>query len=162
MFNRMVEDLKVPTVRLSRVIRATPEQVYRAWLDPELLRRWLAPGDLVVLAVEVDERVGGAYRIWQGVAERQGGGFEAEILELLPGRRIVFDWAFVGPDRDAGPRYDSRLTVTFEPTADGATELTLVHERLDDLAAALPDVAEMVGVGWGDVLDKLARAMDRC
>jgi uncharacterized protein YndB with AHSA1/START domain len=142
-------------VRLSRTIPATPERVYRAWLDPELIRRWMAPGDLEVLAVEVDEKVGGAYRVWQGVAEREGGGFEAELLELVPGRRVVFRWGFVGPNRDESPRYDSLLTVTFEPTADGATQLTLVHERLEDLAAAMPDVAAMVGVGWNIVLDKL-------
>ena len=63
---------------------------------------------------------------------------------------------FVGPDRLAGPTYDSQLTVTLREAPDGATELTLVHERLDDLREALPDIATGVGPGWEMALDKLA------
>jgi uncharacterized protein YndB with AHSA1/START domain len=143
-------------VRLHRTIPAPPERVYRAWLEPELLRRWLAPGSLEVTRAEVDERVGGHYRIWHGSAEGDVGGFEAELLELVPSRRIVFRWGFVGPERLAGPVYDSLLTITLEEAAGGATALTLVHERLDDLYAAMPDVAENVGPGWELVLGELA------
>jgi uncharacterized protein YndB with AHSA1/START domain len=141
-------------VRLERTIPAPPHSVYRAWLEPDLLRRWLAPGDLQVTRVEVDERVGGHYRIWQGDAEAELGGFECELLELVPDRRIVFRWGFVGPQRTDGPVYDSRLTITLGE-APGGTALTLVHERLDALAAAMPEVAENVGPGWDLVLEKL-------
>ena len=82
------------------------------------------------------------------------GGFEAEILELDPDHRIVWHWGFVGPDREV--RFDSVLTVTLDATADGGTRLTLLHERLDDLAAAMPEVAAQVDGGWANVLDKLA------
>lgn len=58
-----------PAVRLQRTIPAPPERVYRAWLDPELMRRWLAPDALEVTRAEVDERVGGSYRVWQGNAD---------------------------------------------------------------------------------------------
>ena len=51
-------------VRLQRAIPAPPERVYRAWLEPDLIRRWLAPGGVEVARVEVDERAGGPYRIW--------------------------------------------------------------------------------------------------
>jgi len=147
-------------VRLHRTIPASPERVYRAWLDPELLRRWLAPGGLEVTRVEVDERVGGRYRIWHGSAEGDVGGFECELLELVPRRRIVFRWGFAGPDRDAGPMYDSLLTITLDEAPGGATALTLVHERLDDLYAAMPDVAENVGPGWETVLGTLAAMLE--
>jgi uncharacterized protein YndB with AHSA1/START domain len=143
-------------VRLQRTIPAPPERVYRAWLEPDLIRRWLAPAGLEVTGAEVDQRVGGHYRIWQAGSEGDVGGFECELLELVPTERIVLRWGFVGPDRLAGPTYDSLLTVTFEEAPDGATQLTLVHERLDDLRAALPDVADKVGVGWEMALDKLA------
>jgi uncharacterized protein YndB with AHSA1/START domain len=143
-------------VRLQRVIPAPPERVYRAWLDPELLRGWLAPGDSEVTRVEVDERVGGHYRIWQAGPGGEVGGFECELLELVPSERLVFRWGFVGPGRTEGPVFDSLLTVTFAETADGQTQLTLVHERLDDLAAAMPDVAANVEPGWESVLEKLA------
>jgi uncharacterized protein YndB with AHSA1/START domain len=146
-------------VRLQRTIAAPPERVYRAWLDPELLSRWMAPGSLNVTRAEVDERVGGRYRIWQSGPEGQAGGFEAELLELVPAERIVLRWGFVGPDRLAGPTFDSLLTVTLREAPGGATELTLVHERLDALRDALPEVADKVGVGWELALDKLAQAL---
>jgi uncharacterized protein YndB with AHSA1/START domain len=81
--------------------------------------------------------------------------FEAEILELVPSTRIAGRWGFAGPDREKGPVYDSRLTVTLREAPGGGTLLTLVHERLDDLAAALPQVAAKVGSGWDGVLTKL-------
>ena len=143
-------------VRLQRTIPAPPDEVYRAWLDPGLLRRWLAPGGLEVTHAEVDERVGGRYRIWHAGAEGEVGGFECELLELVPNERIVWRWGFVGLDRLEGPIYDSLLTVTLASAPDGATDLTLVHERLDDLREAMPDVADAVGPGWEMVLDNLA------
>jgi uncharacterized protein YndB with AHSA1/START domain len=147
-----------PVVRIERTLSASPLQVYRAWLSPELIRRWMAPGYEVTRA-EVDERVGGRYRVWQADAGVPVGGFEAEILELAPAERIAWRWGFAGPDRENGPVYDSRLTVTLREAAGGGTVLTLVHERLDDLAAALPRVAEQVGAGWGGVLTKLAAVL---
>ena len=88
------------------------------------------------------------------------GGFECEIVELVPSERIVFRWGFVGPERTAGPRYDSLLTITLRAVPGGATALTLVHERLDDLAEAMPHVADKVRVGWELVLEKLAVTLE--
>jgi uncharacterized protein YndB with AHSA1/START domain len=149
-----------PAVRVERVLSAPPHQVYRAWLSPELIRRWMAPG-YQVTRVEVDERVGGSYRVWHADAGVPVGGFEAEILELVPSARIVWRWGFAGPDRDNGPVYDSRLSVTLREAADGGTLLTLVHERLDDLAAELPQVADKVGSGWNGVLARLDAILSR-
>jgi uncharacterized protein YndB with AHSA1/START domain len=146
-------------VRLERTIPAPPERVYRAWLDPELLSLWMAPGAVRVTRAEVDERVGGRFRIWQAGPDGDVGGFEAELLELVPDERIVFRWGFVGPDRLAGPTFDSLLTITLREAPDGGTELTLVHERLDALREALPDVADNVGRGWELALDKLEEAI---
>ena len=146
-------------VRVQRTISAPPERVYRAWLDPELIRRWLAPAGLEVTHAEIAAGVGGHYRIWHAGAEGEVGGFECELLELVPGERIVFRWGFVGPDRAHGPRYDSLLTITLGEAPDGATTLTLVHERLDELQASAPEVAENVGPGWDMVLDKLAASI---
>jgi uncharacterized protein YndB with AHSA1/START domain len=148
-----------PAVRLERTIPASPAQVYRAWLDPELLVRWMAPGSYAVTRAEVDERAGGYFRIWH--ADPSGtaaGGFDGELAELVPDQRIVFRWGFTGPWRD-GATFDSLLTVTLRAAPDGGTVLTLVHERLDDLAAALPGVARNVGPGWEDVLGKLGRVV---
>jgi uncharacterized protein YndB with AHSA1/START domain len=142
-------------VRLHRTIPAPPERVYRAWLDPDLMRRWFAPEGLEVTRADVDERVGGHYRVWQAGAGGDVGGFECELLELVPNERILLRWGFVGPDRLDGPHYDSLLTVSLRETPDGATELTLVHERLEELQAQRPDIAEHVQRGWEMALDKL-------
>ena len=146
----------VPAVRLERIIPAPPHRVYRAWLEPGLLRQWMAPGPFELSRAEVDERVGGHYRIWHAADGTEAGGFEAELLELIPDRRIRWRWGFAGPQRRNGPVFDSQLTVTLAETPDGATALTLVHSRLDDLAAAMPEAAAQVGAGWEDVLEKLA------
>lgn len=142
-------------VRIERTISAPPHRVYRAWLDPEMLRLWLAPGSLEVSRVEVNERVGGRFRVWQSSSGQDGGGFECQLAELVPDRRIVFRWGFVGPDRDAGPVFDSLLTITLREAPGNATRLTLVHQRLDDLERALPQVAKNVRLGWELVLEKL-------
>ena len=147
------------TVRLDRIIPAPPHQVFRAWLEPDLLRRWLAPGDLEVTRADVEERVGGHFRIWQTASGSDVGGFDAEVIELVPDRRLVFRWGFVGPDRSDGPRFDSLLTIALAETPDGATALTLVHERLDELRSAMPQVAEQVETGWALVLAKLVTAV---
>ena len=62
----MTPKAKSPVVRLERTIPAPPDQVYRAWLDPEVLRRWLAPGGLEVSRLELEARVGGRLRVWHG------------------------------------------------------------------------------------------------
>jgi len=143
------------TVRIERHIPAAPHWVYRAWLDPDVIRQWLAPGDLTVARVDVDEKRGGRYRVWQQDADAVIGGFECEILELVADQLLRFRWGFAGPDMSSGPVFDSVLTITLEPASDGGTHLTLLHEKLDSLAAALPDVARNVGPGWNAVIDEL-------
>lgn len=102
---------QLPVVRLQRTISAPPERVCLAWLEPELLQRWVAPESMRVARVEVDELIG-----------------DHVTLRDAPG---------VG------------------------TELILVHEHLDALERAMPEVAEGVEPGWDAVLDKLARTVDQ-
>jgi uncharacterized protein YndB with AHSA1/START domain len=108
-------------VHVRRTIPAAPDRVYRAWLDPQLMAKWFAPAGFTVRKAEVDERVGGRLRIWHADGEGNDvGGSESEIVELVPGERIVLDWQFVGPDRTTDPALATRLTVTFTPTPDGS------------------------------------------
>jgi uncharacterized protein YndB with AHSA1/START domain len=148
-----------PAVRLTRTIPASPARVYRAWLDPELIRRWFAPSDFTVSDATVDERVGGRHSVWHRNADGDAGGFESQLLELVPDQRIVFAWGFVGPDRVPDPTHESRLTIELQPVGDGATELTLVHERLAGLRASFPEVAAGVSAGWAQALAKLVEAV---
>lgn len=142
-------------VHVRRTIAAPPERVYRAWLDPPLMVRWFAPAGFTVRKAEVDERVGGRVSIWHtDGAGNDIGGAEAEIVELVPGERIVLHWQFVGPDRATDPAMATRLTVTFTATPDG-TQLDLTHDRLDGLRDRYPHIAEQVGPGWESALDAL-------
>jgi uncharacterized protein YndB with AHSA1/START domain len=120
----------------------------------------MGPGHLRALRVDIDERVGGHYRVYQGDDDGIQGGFDGRILEMEPNRRLVFDWAFFGgTEPRPGTTFDSRLTIELTPSPGGATKLRLLHENLDALHAAMPDVAENVGVGWEDVLEKLDLAL---
>ena len=144
-------------VRLTRTIATTPDRIYRAWLDPEIIRRWFAPADYSVSAANVDERVGGRHSIHTLDGEGNDiGGFESTLVELVPDRRIVFAWGFVGPDHVPDPTHESLLTIELRPVDDSHTELTLVHERLGGLRQALPEVAAQVSTGWTQALAKLS------
>ena len=145
----------VTAVHVRRTIAAPPQRVYRAWLDPQLMSRWFAPASFTVRRVEVDERVGGRLRVWHiDSAGNDVGGAEAEIVELIPGERIVLHWQFVGPDRMTDPAMTTLLTVTFTPTPSG-TRLDLTHDRLDNLREQFPYIAEQVRPGWESALDAL-------
>ena len=145
-------------VHVRRVIPAAPERFYRAWLDPQLIRRWFAPASFTVRKAEVDERVGGRLSIWHEDGEGNDvGGSESEIVELIPGERIVLDWQFVGPDRTTDPVMSTLLTVRFTAIPEG-TQVDLTHDRLDGLRDRFPEIAEHVEPGWESALDSLVAA----
>lgn len=100
-----------------RLERTTPPGVAR----PRPPAAVLAPGSLVVRRVEVDQRVGGHCHIWHGDSGVDAGGFDCELLELVPDQRPVFRWDFVGPGRRDGPAYDSLLTIALRAAPDGTT-----------------------------------------
>ncbi len=150
-----------PAVRVQRTLPFPRERVFRAWLDPDTMVRWFVDPTFTDGRAEVDERVGGHHRIFQ--VDPQGaltGGSENRILELVPPERIVLAWRFAGPDRDEDLSPETRITVTFAEPRPGETELTVVHERLDELAAAMPRVAGHIETGWNDTLDRLAPVLD--
>jgi RNA polymerase sigma factor for flagellar operon FliA len=115
------------------MIFAPPAQVYRAWLEPDALRHWLAPAGFTVTHVEVDERAGGRYWVW-GTGEAGAiGGFDCELIELVVNRRIVFRWRFLGWDGVVQPQPDSRLTISLRRASGNATKLSLIHDGLQVL-----------------------------
>jgi uncharacterized protein YndB with AHSA1/START domain len=144
----------VTSVKLQRTIPASPATVYRAWLDPELLARWAAPVGWDAVHVEVDERVGGHYRCVHVDGQGEAvGGFDCEILELVPDERIVLRWDFVGPDRRPLADASSRLTIALRPVPPEACELTLIHDRLS------PDVTDATHSGWSGAIMRLEGAV---
>jgi uncharacterized protein YndB with AHSA1/START domain len=136
-------------VRLTRTIGASPDDVYRAFLDPAQLRRWFGPRGFEVAEVDVDARVGGHHHTVIVAPDGSRHAFVCEIRELVPGERIVMDWVFEGPEPRADPEH-SLLTVTLREASPGATELTLHHDRL-----GAPEDREGVREGWTEALDRL-------
>lgn len=150
------------TVRLERTLPAPPDAVYRAWLEPDMLRRWLGPGDFSCARAEVDPQLGGRYRIWHvDEAGTDVGGAEGVFTELVPDQRIALRWHFVFTDRATPEAEESLLTISLAPgTSPATTDLTLVHDRLDGLRAAHPEIVDNVEAGWESVLAQLTITLE--
>jgi len=145
------------SVRLTRTLKATPDEVYQAFLDPARLSRWFGPGDFDVLDVDIDPRPGGRHHTVVAGPNGIRGTFACEIRELIPAERIVLSWSWVldSPTPQADPQHGSVLTITLREAAAGVTELTLLHSHL----GGLPD-EDPPGIhdAWGQALDKLDRS----
>jgi len=131
-----------PRVEVTTTIRAPRERVFDAWLDPARLSRFLCAGDTHVARIEVDARVGGAFRVVMA-GERGESDHHGRYLEIARPARLRFTWksaATSGADTD--------VTVTFE-AIEGGTRVTLVHIGLPDAAAAARHEN-----GWRSILDK--------
>ena len=97
-------------VALERVIAAPRSKVYRAWLDPALLARWMGPDDFSVTVATVDERVGGVHQVEMLDADGGHHHFVSVIEELVPDERIVFTFKFDpdGPGDEADDHVQRR------------------------------------------------------
>ncbi|HSB85917.1 MAG TPA: SRPBCC domain-containing protein [Ilumatobacteraceae bacterium] len=133
-------------VALDRVIAAPRSKVYRAWLDPALLARWMGPDDFSVTVATVDERVGGVHQVEMLDSEGRQYTFVSVIEELVPDERIVFKFKF---DPEA---QETKLTITLGDAEGGGTALRLEHERIT-MEGTLD--TQSVNVGWGQTLAKL-------
>ncbi len=139
------------TVRLHRVLRAPPELVYRAFLDPDAMTKWLPPHGFTGRVHEIDARVGGRFRMsFTSLGSGQSHSFGGEYLELVPGRRIVHTDRF----DDANLPGEMRVTVTFTAVPSG-TELNVVQE-------GVPAVIPLDGcyLGWQQSLMLLAQLVE--
>ena len=139
-------------VTVERVVKAPRAKVYRAWLDPELLARWMGPDDFSVLVADVDERVGGRHSVEMLDGQGRHHQFESVIAELVPDDRIVLTFRF-HPDAD-----ETLLTLTFADAAGGGTLLRLLHERIP-LTRPLDE--QSVDAGWSETLAKLQALFDQ-
>ena len=135
------------TVRFHRVLRAPPERVYRAFLDPDAMAKFLPPHGFTGRVLEMDARVGGIYRMqFTNFSNGQSHAFGGEYLELVPGERIVHTDGFDDPNLPG----EMRTTITFRPVLVG-TEVTAVQEGIP---AVIP--TEMCYLGWQESLQLLA------
>ncbi|HEV2449070.1 MAG TPA: SRPBCC domain-containing protein, partial [Thermoplasmata archaeon] len=84
----------VPSIRIERVMGATPERVFRAFLDPALMRLWVTPDDLDLDRISVDPRVDGRIEVRHSRHGVSTGKFEGRFVKIDPPRELVYRWAF--------------------------------------------------------------------
>ena len=135
------------TVTLHRVFRAPPDRVYRAFIDPDAMAKWLPPHGFAGRVLSMEARVGGRYRMqFTNFSNGQSHAFGGTYLELVPGERIVHTDSFDDPNLPG----EMRTTITFRPVLVG-TEVTAVQEGIP---AVIP--TEMCYLGWQESLQLLA------
>jgi uncharacterized protein YndB with AHSA1/START domain len=139
------------TIRLHRVLRAAPERVYRAFLDPDAMAKWLPPNGFTGKVHELDARVGGTYKMsFTNFTTGTSHSFGGRYLELVPHERLRYVDAFDDP----GLPGEMQVTVTLKKVSVG-TELGVVQEGVPDV---IPP--EACYVGWQESLALLAALVE--
>jgi len=139
------------TVRLHRVLRATPERVYRAFLDADAMAKWLPPNGFTGKVHHLDAKVGGTYKMsFTNFTTRKSHSFGGTYLELKPRERIRYTDKFDDPNL-AG---EMQTTITLKLVFCG-TELNITQEGIP---AAIP--AEACYLGWQESLTLLAKLVE--
>lgn len=152
-------DEPTAVVRVERVLHAPPDRVFRAFLEPNLLRQWIAPSDLTIDRVTVDPRVGGRIDVWHSQDGVRTGKFEGLFLKIDPPRELVYRWAFVGtePEKE-GEYFDTLVTIRLRAEAEGRTHVYVIHEKLEELQRGAPHIYVRLVPGWTECLGMLERA----
>ena len=144
-----VQSAVKPSLTLKRRFKAPPAKIFAAWTDPEKMKRWMGPGEIVTLKAESDPRVGGRYRILMRSPNGEDHDVSGVYREVVADVKLVFTWAWKGAPPDEP--HESLVTVLFKPDGDG-TMLTLTHEKLFDEASRQGHEH-----GWIGALDKLEK-----
>ena len=140
------------TVTLHRVVKAPADRVYRAFLDPDAMAKWLPPHGYTGKVHEMDARVGGSYRMsFTNFSTGSSHSFGGTYIELVPNERIVNTDRFDDPNLPG----EMRNTITLRPVMGGSTELQVVQEGIP---AAIPE--EMCYLGWQESLTLLAHLVE--
>ncbi|HEX9208124.1 MAG TPA: SRPBCC family protein [Steroidobacteraceae bacterium] len=139
------------TIRLHRVLRAPADRIYRAFLDPDAMVKWLPPHGFTGRVHHLDAKVGGTYRMsFTNLGTGHGHTFGGTYLELVPGERIRHTDAF----DDANLPGEMQVTVELRTVSCG-TEVSIVQEGVP---AVIP--AEACYLGWQESLALLAQLVE--
>ena len=139
------------TIRLHRVLRATPEKIYKAFLDPDAMTKWLPPNGFTATVHHMEARVGGTFRMsFTNFTTGQSHSFGGEYLELVPHELIRYTDKF----EDPGLPGVIQVTVSLKAVSCG-TELNVVQERIPDVIPL-----EMCYLGWQDSLVLLGKLVE--
>jgi uncharacterized protein YndB with AHSA1/START domain len=139
------------TIRLQRVLRATPERVYRAFLDADAMAKWLPPNGFTGKVHQMDAKVGGSYKMsFTNFSTGKSHSFGGTYLELTPHERICYSDKFDDPNLPG----EMQTTITLRKVFCG-TELKVVQEGIP---AAIPP--EACYLGWQESLVLLAKLVE--
>jgi uncharacterized protein YndB with AHSA1/START domain len=145
------EPMMSNTVQFHRVLRASPERVYRAFLDADAMAKWLPPNGFTGKVHHMDAKVGGTYRIsFTNFTTGRSHTFGGEYLELVPHERIRYTDRFDDPNLPG----EMHTTISLKRVSCG-TELSIVQESLP---AVLPP--EACYLGWRESLALLAKLVE--
>lgn len=133
----------LPVIRISKLLPATPEEVFAAWTDPLSLKEWMSPAPQTVAAITLDLRVGGKFQLVMR-GENSDMVHVGEYREISPPKRLVFTWKSA-----ATLQQETLVTVELSPKGE-QTELVLVHELLPNEHSAAQHQQ-----GWQGVVKKL-------
>jgi uncharacterized protein YndB with AHSA1/START domain len=139
------------TVRFHRVLRATPERIYRAFLDADALVKWLPPNGFTGKVLHLDAKVGGGYRMsFTNFTTGHSHSFGGDYLELVPHERIRYTARFDDPNLPGG----MQTTVTLRAVFCGA-EVNIAQEGIPEV---IPP--EACYLGWQESLVLLAKLVE--
>lgn len=139
------------TIRLHRVIRSTPERLYRAFTDADAMAKWLPPNGFTGRVHEIDARVGGSYRMsFTNFTTGQSHAFGGKYLELVPNQRLRYTDVFEDPNLPG----TMETTVSLREVSCG----TEVHIEQSNLPEVIP--LEGCYLGWQESLLLLAKLVE--
>lgn len=139
------------TVRLHRVLRAPPERVYRAFLTPDALVKWIPPNGFTGTVHHMEPSVGGTFKMsFTNFTTGQSHAFGGDYLELVPNERIRYTDKFDDPNLPGV----MHVTIALKAVSCG-TELNVVQEGIPDVIPV-----EMCYLGWQDSLVLLAKLVE--
>jgi uncharacterized protein YndB with AHSA1/START domain len=139
------------TVQLHRVLRASPEKVYKAFLDADGLAKWIPPFGFTCKVHHLDARVGGTFKMsFTNFSSGHGHSFGGNYLELVPGQRLRYT------DKFDDPNLPGEMTVTVNLRAVSCgTDVAITQEGIPDLIPT-----EMCYLGWQESLSQLAQLVE--
>ena len=139
------------TIQLHRVLRATPDRVYRAFLDPDAMAKWLPPNGFTGKVHHIDPRVGGTYKMsFTNFTSGKSHSFGGEYVELVSNERLSYIDRFDDPNLPG----EMRVTVALRKVLVG-TELNIVQQGVPDVIPA-----EACYLGWQESLTLLAKLVE--
>lgn len=139
------------TVRLHRVLKGTPERVFRAFSHPDAMAKWLPPFGFTGKVHHLDFKVGGTHKMsFTNMTSGKSHSFGGKYLEIKPNELIRYTDVFDDPNLPG----EMTVTITLKKVMCG-TELTAVQEGIPDVIPA-----EMCYLGWQESLVQLANLVD--